>query len=162
VVPQIVSCPNVSHLCTLSPISVSHISFSFLNFYMFLLDIFFIYISYAIPFPSFCSKSSLYPPPALLPNPPTPTSWPWHSPLLGHVIFARPRASPPSDGRLGHPLLHMQLETQLWGYWLVIIVVPTIELQTPLVPWVLSLGPSLGAFFPSNRWLWASKNTFYT
>jgi hypothetical protein len=31
------------------------------------------------------------------------------------MIFARPRASPPIDGRLGHPLLHMQLETQLWG-----------------------------------------------
>jgi hypothetical protein len=52
---------------------------------------------------------------ALLPNPPTPASWPWHSPVLGHMIFARPRASPPIDGLLGHPLLHMQLETQLWG-----------------------------------------------
>jgi hypothetical protein len=31
------------------------------------------------------------------------------------MIFARPRASPPIDGRMGHPLLHMQLETQLWG-----------------------------------------------
>jgi hypothetical protein len=37
-------------------------------------------------------KSSLYPPPsALLPYPPTPTSWPWHSPVLGHIKFARPR-----------------------------------------------------------------------
>jgi hypothetical protein len=26
-----------------------------------------------------------------------------------------PRASPPIDGPLGNPLLHMQLETQLWG-----------------------------------------------
>ena len=34
-----------------------------------------------------------YPPPALLPNPPTPASWPWHSPVLGHIIFTRPRAS---------------------------------------------------------------------
>jgi hypothetical protein len=25
------------------------------------------------------------------------------------------RASPPIDGRLSHPMLHMQLETQLWG-----------------------------------------------
>jgi hypothetical protein len=48
----------------------------------------------------------------LLPIPPTPTSWPWHSPLLGHRIFARPRASPTIDGWLGHLLLHMQLETQ--------------------------------------------------
>jgi hypothetical protein len=30
------------------------------------------------------------------------------------MIFTRPRASPPIDGRLGHPLLHMQLETQFW------------------------------------------------
>ena len=32
--------------------------------------------------------------PALLPNPLTLGSWPWHSPILGHIIFARPRASP--------------------------------------------------------------------
>ena len=55
------------------------------------------------------------PSPALLPNSPTPASWPWHSPVLGHMIFTRLRASPPIDGWLGHPLLHMQLETQLWG-----------------------------------------------
>jgi hypothetical protein len=35
-------------------------------------------------------QSPLYPPPALLPNPPTPASWPWHSPVLGHMIFTRP------------------------------------------------------------------------
>jgi hypothetical protein len=46
---------------------------------------------------------------------PRPASWPLHSPVLGHMIFSRPRASPPIDDRLGHPLLHMQLETQLWG-----------------------------------------------
>jgi hypothetical protein len=89
----------------------------------------------------------LYPSPALLPNTPTPASWPWHSPVLGHMIFTRPRASPPIDGLLGHPLLHMQLETHLWGwgeYWLVHIVVPLIGLQTPLAPWVLPLAPSLG------------------
>jgi hypothetical protein len=54
-------------------------------------------------------------PPTLLPNPPIPNSWPWHSPVLGHMIFTRPRASPPIDGLLGQTLLHMQLETQLWG-----------------------------------------------
>jgi hypothetical protein len=59
-------------------------------------------------------ESPLYPPLALLPNPPTPTFWPRHSPVLGHMIFARPRACPPIDGHLGHPLLHMQLETQFW------------------------------------------------
>jgi hypothetical protein len=52
---------------------------------------------------------------ALLSNPPTSTSWPWNSPVLGRMIFARPRAFPSIDGQLGHPLLHMQLETQLWG-----------------------------------------------
>ena len=51
--------------------------------------------------------------PALLSNQTTPASWPWHSLVLGHMIFSRPRASPPIDVLLGHPLLHMQLETQL-------------------------------------------------
>jgi hypothetical protein len=36
-------------------------------------------------------ESSLYPPPTLLPYPPTPTSWPWHSSVLGHIKFAIPR-----------------------------------------------------------------------
>jgi hypothetical protein len=50
----------------------------------FLLEIFLIYISNAVPkVPS--TLSAL----ALLPNPPTPTSWPWHSPVLGHIIFAK-------------------------------------------------------------------------
>jgi hypothetical protein len=31
------------------------------------------------------------------------------------MIFARPRASPPIDEQLGHPLLHMQLEKQFCG-----------------------------------------------
>jgi hypothetical protein len=35
-------------------------------------------------------ESSLYPPSALLPYPPTPTSWPWHSPVQGHIKFAIP------------------------------------------------------------------------
>jgi hypothetical protein len=55
------------------------------------------------------------PAPALLPNPPTPASWPWHSPVLGRMISARPRASAPIDGRLGRPRLHMQLETRALG-----------------------------------------------
>jgi hypothetical protein len=46
-------------------------------------------------------KSPLYSPTAVLPNPPTPTSWPWHSPVVGYMIFARPMASPPIDGQLG-------------------------------------------------------------
>ena len=90
----------------------------------------------------------LYTSTTLLPNLSTPTSWPWHSSVLGHIIFTRRRASPSIDGLLDHPLLHMQLETQLWGeggYWLVHIVVPPIGLQTPSSPWVLSLALSLGA-----------------
>jgi hypothetical protein len=50
-----------------------------------LLDIFFIYISNTI------LRASLWPPPTLLPYTPTPTSWPWHSPALGHIKFARSR-----------------------------------------------------------------------
>jgi hypothetical protein len=57
-------------------------------------------------------ESPLYPPSALLHNLPIPASWPWHSPVEGHMIFTRPRASPLIDGQLGHPLLHMQLEIQ--------------------------------------------------
>jgi hypothetical protein len=60
-------------------------------------------------------ESSPYPPPTLLLNPPTPASWPWHSAVLGHMIFIIPRAFPPIDGLLGQPLLHMQLETHIWG-----------------------------------------------
>ena len=60
-------------------------------------------------------ESPLYPSSVLLSNAPTPTSWPWHSPVLGHIIFARPRTSLPNDGLLGHLLLHMQLETQAQG-----------------------------------------------
>ena len=29
-----------------------------------------------------------------------------------YMIFSRPKASPPIDGQLGHPLLHMQLQTR--------------------------------------------------
>jgi hypothetical protein len=84
-----------------------HILFYF--FKQILLDMFFIYISNAIP------KVPYTPPPCPAPqptHPPTPASWPWHSPVLRHIIFARQRASPSSDGRLGHLLLHMQLETR--------------------------------------------------
>ena len=52
-----------------------------------------------------------------------------------------------SDGRLGHLLIHMQLESRAPGYCLVHIVVPPIGLQFPLVPWVLSLVPPLGALW---------------
>jgi hypothetical protein len=80
------------------------------NFYFILLDIFFIFISNAIPKVPYTLTTT-----TLLPNPPTHASWPWHSPVLGHIIFARTRASPPNDGQLVHLLLHMQLETRALG-----------------------------------------------
>jgi hypothetical protein len=46
----------------------------------FLLDIFFIYISNAIP------KAPYNPTPTLLLNLPIPASWSWHSPVLGHDL----------------------------------------------------------------------------
>jgi hypothetical protein len=56
-------------------------------------------------------------------------------------------ASLSSDGRLGHLLIHVQLESRDPGYWLVHNVVPPIGLQIPLAPWVLSLAPPLGALW---------------
>jgi hypothetical protein len=64
-------------------------------------------------------------------------------------------------------LLHMWLESwvppsvlfgwwfspwEIWGYWLVHIVVPPMELQTPSATWVLSLAPPLGTLC-SVQWL---------
>jgi hypothetical protein len=113
-----------------------------------------------------------YPPqdhPHLLTNPPTPASWPWHSPILGPRTFIGPRASPPVCMYVcSNPLLHMQLETrvppcvffgwcfnprELWGYWLVHTVVLPMDLQTPSAPWVLSLLLHWGPCAPSNGWL---------
>jgi hypothetical protein len=54
----------------------------FLFFFNFLLGIFLIYISNAIP-----KVPHTLPP---LPYPPTPTFWPWRSPILGHIKFACP------------------------------------------------------------------------
>jgi hypothetical protein len=63
------------------------------------------------------SRKFPIPSPALLPYPPTPASWPWHSPVLGHIKFAIPRGIVilPGDGQLGHLLLHKQLETRALG-----------------------------------------------
>jgi hypothetical protein len=75
-------------------------------FLIFLLDIFFICISYVIPFPPFPSENPPIPSPTpLLTNSPTPASLSWHSPALG-----RSGASPLIDVLQGHSLLHMQLE----------------------------------------------------
>jgi hypothetical protein len=83
----------------------------FNKYFFFKLDIIFIYISNIIPFPGFPSENPLYHPLfPLFTNPPIPTSWPWHYLMLGHRTFTGLRASPPTDNRLSHPLLHMQLE----------------------------------------------------
>ena len=73
-------------------------------------------------------------------------SWSWHSPTLGRRNLTGPRASPPIDDWLGHPLLHIHLEPQVppcvffhwWfrskklrGYWLIHIDVPPMGLQNP-------------------------------
>jgi hypothetical protein len=91
-------------------------------------------------------KSSLYPLPILLPYPPTPASWSWHSPVLEHIKFATPRGlssqwwpTRPSSAT------YAARDMSSGGYWLVHIVAPPIELQTPSAPWVLSLAPPLGA-----------------
>jgi hypothetical protein len=41
---------------------------------------------------------------------------------------------------------------ELWGYWLVHVVVPPMGLQTPSASWVLSLSPSLGTLC-SIQWM---------
>jgi hypothetical protein len=110
--------------------------------YFFSLGIFFIYISNAIP-------KVPYILPAPLPYPPTPTSWPWRSPVLRHIKFARPMGlsfqwclnRPSSD-------TYAARDTSSGGYWLVHIVVPPIGLQTPSAPWVISLAPPLGTLCP--------------
>jgi hypothetical protein len=112
-------------------------------FFQFLLDIFFIYISNAIP------KVPYTLTPALLPYPSTPTSWPWHSPVLGHIRFARPRASSPSVGRLGHLLLHMQLETRALGVLVSSYCCSSYRVADPF--------SSLGTFSSSNPF----QRTFY-
>ena len=59
--------------------------FTFL--YLFYFIGYFIYIHFKC-YP----ESTLYPPSsALFPYPPTPASWPWHSPVLEHIKFAIPR-----------------------------------------------------------------------
>jgi hypothetical protein len=65
-------------------VSFMRFRYSFIDT-VFLLDIFFIYISNTI------LKVPYTLPLTLLPYSPTPTSLPWHSPILGHIRFAIPR-----------------------------------------------------------------------
>jgi hypothetical protein len=106
---------------------------------MFLLDIFFIYISNAIPLPGF-PPSRTHPITSSLSlilwgcsstHPPTPTSLP-SIPLPWDIYraFLGPRTSTSIDAWQGQPMLHMQLEPcvllcwwlspwESWGIWLV-------------------------------------------
>jgi hypothetical protein len=88
----------------------SYFFFYFSLLFFLFLDMFFIYISNVIPFLVSSPKTPISSPLPLLTNLQTPVSWPWHSPILGHRTFTGPKASPPTDDKLGHPLLHMQLE----------------------------------------------------
>jgi hypothetical protein len=133
--------------------------FSFFFFFFFFVIFSLFTFQMLAPFLVFPLKISysLSPPPDPQPN--HSHSVPWHSPILGHRTFTGPTASPPIYHQLGHPLLHIKLEPQvppcvffdwwfspkeLCGYWLVHIEFPPMGLQTPSVPWVRSLAPSLG------------------
>jgi hypothetical protein len=68
---------------------MGHAPYSILLFFFFF-PIFFIIYFLHLHFKCY-PESPLYPPATLLPYPPTPISWAWHSPVLGHIKFARPR-----------------------------------------------------------------------
>jgi hypothetical protein len=87
----------------------------------FLLDIFFIYISNAIP-----------------------TFWSWHSPVLWHRTFTRPKASLPTDSLLRHPLLHMQLETRALGVLVSSFCCSTYRVADPFSSLGTFSSPSIG------------------
>jgi hypothetical protein len=106
--------------------------------------IFFYYIFSSITFPMLSKKSPI----------PSPPSLPTHShfflalafPCTGaYKVCLSQWASLSSDGRLGHHLMHMQLESRAPGYWLVHNVVAPTGLQISLALWLLSLAPPLGA-----------------
>ena len=82
--------------------------------------------------------------------------------------FIGSRTSPAIDAWQGHPLIHIQLEQwvllswwlipwELWGLWLVDIVVLPMGLQTPSTPSVHFLTPLLGTPF-SVKWLAVSSH----
>jgi hypothetical protein len=88
-------CLFVSFLTTLffvNILSCTPIPYILCPFFFFVVVAFFsIFIRYFLHLHFKCyPESPLYPPRTLLPYPPTPTSWPWHSPVLGHIKFARP------------------------------------------------------------------------
>jgi hypothetical protein len=107
------------------------------SFFLLLLRIFLNYISNAFP-----KVPHTLPP---LPYTTNPIFWPWCSPVWGILSLHVQWASLSSDGRLGHLLIHTQLELRAPGYWLVNNVVAPTGLQISLAPWILSLTPPLGA-----------------
>ena len=142
--------------------------FSFFSFFLFLLDIFFIYISNFIPFPHLPLKTSIPSPHSLLTNPPTPGI-----PLQWGIE--------PSQGQ--GPLLSLMSHTAILCYicywrlecfhvysllgglvpvrsgggrgWLLHIVVPPMKLQTCSAPWVLYLAPSLETLCSVQWFMWS-------
>jgi hypothetical protein len=88
-------------------------------------------------------KSPISSPPPL-PYPPTPTFWPWCSPVLGHIKFASPMGLSFQWWPTRPSFDTYAARVKSW-YWLVHNVAPPIGLQIPLAPWVLSLAPPLGA-----------------
>ena len=128
--------------------------------FFFLLDILFIYMSNVILFPGFPlgTPYPILPLPAsmrVLPHPPTHSRLPALAfPYTVASSLSRPRASPPIDDRQGHPLLRMWLEPwitpcilfawwfspwELWGIWLVDIVVLPMKFQPPSALSVFSI-----------------------
>jgi hypothetical protein len=102
---------------------------------------------------SFCLHESAPPTHPLTPAPPAYQASSLH----------RTRASPPTDARQGHPLPHIKLESwvppcvffcwwfipwELWGSWLVDIVVPPMGFQIPSGPSVITPTPPL--WFPCS------------
>ena len=82
------------------------------------------------PLSKFPLRKSPIPSQALLPKPPTPASWPCHSPVLEHIIFTRQNGlsshSPPCSPTDPLPLPGPGI-TLYWGIW-------SPQCQGPLLP----------------------------
>ena len=104
----------------------------------FLLRIFLNDISNAIPKVPYTLPPTSLPTPSHFFGPGVPLYW-------GIQSLRVQWASLSSDGRLGHLLIHMQLESRAPGYWLIHNVVAPTRLQISLAPWICSLAPPLGA-----------------
>jgi hypothetical protein len=110
--------------------------------------IYFFIIGYLLPLHFQCYPKVPHKLPHPLPQKPTPTSWPWRSPVLRHIKSARPMGlsfhwwltRPSSD-------TYAARHTSSEGYWLAHIVVPPIVLQIPPAFWALPPAPPLGALW---------------